>query len=196
MGKYLEEKIKFFFTPPTTNPKTLPKVKSVLYLLRRDAYTCLQIDPTSLEKICFQARWPGIMTIMTGIDLLGQYYTGTDCPEGSGSRFKKYVRDYFKGIIKKEDNILYQLRNALIHSFGLYTRDSEYREYIFTLTSMEKPEFIEYGGKNKYIIGDKPLHEKFEDSIYKYHKELLKDPVLQKHFEAMFIYHSRVYITK
>jgi len=198
LEKYLEENIEFFFTPPTTNPNTLSEKKSVLYLLRRDAYTCLKIDPTSLAEICFQARWPGIMTIMTGIDLLGQYYMGTDCPEGCGKRFKKYIIMYFKGVNRSEANILFQLRNALIHSFGLYARDSEYREYIFTLPSIKKPKpkLIDYGGKNRYIISDVTLHEKFEDSINKYYKELLKDPILQKHFEAMFIYHSRVYITK
>jgi len=152
-------------------------------------------DPTSLAPIKFQARWPGIMTIMTGIDLLGQYLEGNDCAEGTGRRFKRFLKK-FAGVNKKDRNILYQLRNALIHSFGLYTRDSVGIEYIFTLTSVEKSEIIEYGGNNVYIIGDIPLHQKFETAVKKYRVELLNNSILQKNFEALFSHYSAVYITK
>ena len=195
MDNYLKEKIEFFFMDPGIDPNNLKPKYSILYLLRRDAFTCLKIDPSTREEIDYQARWPGIMTIMSGIDLLAQYLEGNDCIESTGRRFKKYIKRFFKETNSKERNILFQLRNALIHSFGLYTRDSEGNEYNFTLTSIEKPKILEFSNKNNYIIGDKPFHYEFENSVEAYQAVLMNDISLQKNFESMFPHHSTMYIT-
>jgi len=186
----LKEKIEFFFMDPSIDPNSLKPKYSILYLLRRDICTCLKIDPTTKKVINYQARWPGIMTIMSGIDLLAQYLEGNDCIESTGRRFKKYIKKFFKKTNSKERNVLFQLRNALIHSFGLYARDSEGNEYNFTLTSIEKSKLLEFGEKDYYIVGDKPLHREFEKSLEAYHNILLEDTSLQKNFESLFPHYS------
>ncbi len=198
MDENLKVDIDFFFTPPTTPPANQSHVYSQLYLLRRDVFTCLGIDPTtqvafSTLKYCpnFQARWPGIMTIMTGIDLLGQYYEGDDCHEDSGPRFKRFLKE-FTDINSRYHHILLQLRNALIHTFGLYTKDSNNQEYYFKLiTDKNYPFCIEELERNKiYRIGDIQLHKTFEISVNKYHEKLLKTHSLQENFNKIFPKHK------
>lgn len=197
MDEKLKANIDFFFTPPTTPPVKGPHVYSQLYLLRRDIFTCLGIDPTtqvaySTLKDCpnFQARWPGIMTIMTGIDLLGQYNEGDDRHGDSGPRFKRFLKE-FTDINSEHRPILWQLRNALIHTFGLYTQDSNNRDYYFSLiTDKDCLDCIEELEGNKiYRIGDIQLHGMFESSVNKYHEKLLKTHSLQENFEKIFPKH-------
>ena len=84
---------------------------------------------------------------------------------------KNFLKDFTK-IKREERNVLFQLGNALIHSFGLFTRDSNGKEYLFTLTSIKKQKLIEkVNEKNLYVIGDKLLHHEFEEAVIKYHKE-------------------------
>jgi len=204
MDENLKLNIDFFFTPPTTPPFKRPHIYSQLYLLRRDVFTCLGIDPTtqikySTLKDCpnFQARWSGIMTIMTGFDLLGQYYKGDDNYTCSGRRTKNFLKK-FTDLNPQHRHILLQLRNALIHTFGLYAHDSRNQEYFFNLVTNKDYQFcVEELERNRvYKIGDIQLHNEFESSVKKYHEELLNNSILQNNFETMFCKHIPIQITQ
>lgn len=106
-----------FFEDPKT-PKIKPDDFSVLYLLRRDISQCMGINPNTGCKTDNQAIWPGVMAILSGIDLLGKFYAGSDVGQ-VGIRFKSYVEKYFNDIKEEDKETIYQLRNALLHSFGL-----------------------------------------------------------------------------
>jgi hypothetical protein len=84
----------------------------ILYLLRRDINRCLTPG---------EGSWLGAMGIFAGIDLLAKFYKGTDKGE-VGKRFRLFTRKYFDTSGNAEAVAIYQLRNAMMHSFGLYSR--------------------------------------------------------------------------
>src|SRR5689334_11965232 len=111
--------INSFFMAPST-PPVVPGVLSQLYLLRRDISTCFSIDPDNGGQLSTQALWPGVMAICAGIDLLGKFLAGNDDIGGVGPRFRTFLTTFF-GISQNEATTVYQLRNSLLHSFGLYS---------------------------------------------------------------------------
>ena len=149
-----------------------PSVKtkfSNLNLLRRDIYTCLGTNPDNLSlKLGSSALWPGTMGILAGIDLLAKFFAGEDAYYESKDRFIKFANEYIDKSVSEE---LYQLRNALLHSFGLYSKGKGGKEYMFVLTQ-DPSFFIKYSPiADKYFISIKTLHDKFEKSIAVFYSE-------------------------
>lgn len=179
----LDEKIQFFFKKPEENP-VLPGKFSTLYLLRRDISICFGVYPKKEAgvKILAGATLPGVMAILAGIDLLGKFYAGDDSiNSGVGSRYRAFTEKY---IDQYNSQTLYQLRNALLHSFGFYSKTPQ-AEYRFIL-SQNQNEFIRSDINNTYFINVKILWDKFEKGVDIYFEELLRSPDLQKRFVLMF----------
>ena len=145
---------------------------SNLNLLRRDIYTCFNINPNDLKStIGSSALWPGTMAILAGIDLLAKFYLGNDDYNNSKQAFKNYTYEFIEQEYVEE---LYQLRNALLHSFGLY---SMYRKKIYKFVLTEDPSFFikNNSSNDRCIVSIKTLHHKFEESIcdfYNRYKDL------------------------
>ena len=59
---------------------------------------------------------------MTGMDLLAKFLYG-DKPNKVGERFEKCIREIDDSLKENDLTILFQLRNSLSHSFGLYSKD-------------------------------------------------------------------------
>ncbi|HEY9684285.1 MAG TPA: hypothetical protein V6C86_22085 [Oculatellaceae cyanobacterium] len=108
----LNDRLDFFFRDPTTEPVIQPGNNrfSNLYLLRRDINTCF----------ASAAIWPGVMGIMAGIDLVAKFHAGTDVT-GVGDRFRTFVDQYITHDAPNSE-VIYQLRNSMLHSFGLYSK--------------------------------------------------------------------------
>jgi len=133
---------------------------SNLCLLRRDINTCLGINPNDLtSKLGYNALWPGAMGIFAGIDLLAKFYSGCD-NDKSRARFINYVENF---ICKKYKEELYQLRNALLHSFGLHS-EKEKKVYKFRLNQAPIC-LIKKIANDNYCVSIIKLHELFEKSI-------------------------------
>ena len=116
--------VQFFFQTPKIAPKN--GMVSTLHLLRRDIYSCLGKPHDNINaEIQPAAIWPGVMLILTGIDLISKFYCGNDSDNKSKERFKIYVEKY----IDSHSEEIYQLRNALLHGFSLYSkhRNKEWR---------------------------------------------------------------------
>ncbi len=178
-------KIDLFFEDPAILRRP-PGRYSVLYLLRRDINTCMGIDP---DRPNCQALWPGAMAIFAGIDLLGKFLAGDDSFRSgkSSTRFKNFVRTYFQAVSQENAAIIYQLRNSLLHSFGLYSMDSQGNEYIFTLIdSQTQGPLVRDLGSGHYLVDIRTLHNLFETAITNYEADLKKDSSLQDNFAAMF----------
>jgi hypothetical protein len=212
MNKEIAKKINCFFADTTIN-HTLPYTFGTLYLIRRDIKTCMGFNPDLKDyvKTGFRAEWPGIMGILTGIDLLGKFYIGDDDYKKSRDRLKKFIREYFKPITENQINAIYQLRNSLLHSFGLYSKHEiisknvlkSINEYKFSLVTVGN-EFIKllwkYKAKNKsvdtyrfkYRISVMALYERFENSINRYYDELIIRNDLMSNFEKMFRKYGRI----
>lgn len=169
---------------------------SRLYLLIRDIKECLGINPNSHkidEKIACEcgkergpvAQWPAIMTILAGVDLLGKFRAGCDDRNKIGKRFKDFIEEYF-GISRDDSKVIYELRNCLMHSFGLYSE-----KYKFLLISNSKDKLITYKTlKNKAykltIINVEKLYIIFLKAVDKYYSHLKIDRVLRENFNEMF----------
>ncbi len=153
---------------------------STLYLLRRDTYQCFGYNPNNSEKINFQALFPATMAVMAGIDLLAKFLY-SDSNNGVSKRFKDYVERYIDDNSKEE---LYQLRNSLIHSFGLYSEGKQGKIYRFILD--RKGGLVNNLTGDLYVVNIDLLWEKFEKSINLYREDLIQNPSLQQTFMEMF----------
>lgn len=167
---------------------------STLFLLRRDILTSFGINPNDNSKIKYQVLFPRAMAIMAGIDLLSKFYFTDNDVQGnkSGDRFKGYIDKYIDTTNKE---VLYQLRNSLLHSFGLYSKDRQGKEYNFIL-NQSPTSFISTTDYRNYYISIVKLLEKFENSIISYSAELSNDSVLQTNFNQMFVKYGQIGIQK
>lgn len=206
--------IDWFFRSPRSAPRPGEKF-SQLYLLRRDIDTCFGIDPNTGRilrivdsvtggDITCQAIWPGTMAILAGIDLLGKFLSGSDQMGEVRKRFINFGIRYLN-LTKDDADLLYQLRNSLLHSFGLYSDKTDKRgkitaTYCFVL-SRGMGMLIKHLGNDYYCLDVECLRELFEQGVKKYeielrdssrddHKELNKrfNAMLSKHAKPMFVF--------
>ncbi len=171
-----------FFRDPKEEPIT-PGDFSTLYLLRRDIVTCLGRNPTTMERINCQALWPAAMAIFAGIDLLAKFHNGDKGK--SGERFKYFI-NYFLILDNDKAEILYQLRNSLVHSFGLYSEKSDTKVYRFTLINNDLSKDISINTKEDcYTVNINALNDLFNSYINLYcnHVRRLENLSI---FNAMF----------
>ena len=188
----LDASIRLFFEDPTIYYPP-PRTYSVLYLLRRDIRTCLGIDPNTGAMMGMQALWPGAMALLAGVDLLGKFLAGTDKVGETGERFRKFLQRYFQLASEEDAEIIYQLRNALLHSFGLYSKTRRNREYRFVLVGDKRPLVQSLEG-NHYLISVFALYERFERAVGAYRADLKSDDVLRRNFSAMFPYYGSIVV--
>jgi hypothetical protein len=174
--------IDLFFQDPETEPSS-PGRFGVLYLLRRDIKQCITTG---------QILWPATMAILAGIDLLGKFYAGED-GRGVGRRFRSFIDNYFQPISSDDAETIYQLRNALLHSFGLYSK-SRANNYFFSLILPEAGPLVQRHPQNReqYLISITALYDKFETAIERYRTELEADSDLQDKFSKMFPYYGAI----
>jgi hypothetical protein len=164
---------KFFEDNTIDRGKNLPYRFSTLYLLIRDIKVCLKLDPNQETDINFKtygAEWPGMMTIFSGIDLMGKLLKGNNRDNECKTRFIDFLILYFK--IEEDDaKIIWALRNALDHSFNLYDRRTNFslvNKRGVALISDKTANQIEYKQINVY-----KLYRKFRKACDLYHKDLL-----------------------
>lgn len=203
--KSIEEELNIFFQ----NPNDIINVhkSSILHLLRRDIFRCMgYIDNKNYHELEKDPQtetiiWPGIMVVLAGIDLLGKFFSGEDEQKKVGHRFKNYCEEYLD-VDEKEADVIYQLRNSLLHSFGLLSKKYSRRQgkrttiYYYFKVSWGNEELIELlSDKNNekyYKIDLKVLWDKFEKGIEKYEKDLRTDNELKNNFHKMFKYYGMI----
>jgi hypothetical protein len=178
-----------FFLCPRTPVKTTGTF-SVLYLLRRDINQCMGIDPNTGGSGCSMALWPGAMGMLAGVDLLAKLFKGSDKQREVGERFRCFLKEFF-GMNPDDREVIYQLRNALLHSFGLYsktetTKTKTGKEYHFVLTDSGTGPLVSHTPPDRYHINLRVLHSEFEKAVGAYCTKLGSDTQLQKNFGAMF----------
>jgi len=155
-------------------------VHSTLYLLRRDASLCFGYNPNNGQKIQYEALFPATMAVLAGIDLIAKFVYRD---RGNvGDRFRGYVKKYIENNFHEE---LYQLRNSLLHSFGLYSEGGNKKIYRFVLKRGIRT-LIEQDSSGYYFIDVELLWKKFETSISTYNEELIASVDLQQIFSEMF----------
>lgn len=180
MNLKLEEKINLFFLDPK-KPRP-PRTYGVLHSLRKDISNAYGDE----NKNC-RTLFLGAMGIFAGIDLLAKLADGNDDIGKVGKRFHKFLRLYADRTSKKSDReIVYQLRNALIHSFGLRS-ESNNKVYQFNMVETGKELIhIPANETDTYVINIHILREVFNEAILKYETKLRSDSETQHKFEEMY----------
>jgi hypothetical protein len=140
-------------------------------------------DPVDKVSTSHPALWPGTMGILAGVDLLAKFYAGNDTDK-VGPRFQVFVKAFFQPLTSGDDEAIYQLRNAMLHSFGLYSK-AKTKTYHFVL-GQKLPSFISYQAPEYCIVDINALHQRFESAIGAYQEQLESSPDLQCKFTAMF----------
>lgn len=169
-----------------------PADYGVLHLLRRDICLCFGLDPATQVQTSHPTLWPGGMAILAGIDLVAKFVEGEDTFGQAGQRFRDYITKYFQPISPNDTETIYQLRNALLHSFGLYSRHKE-RTYHFVLTANGSA-LVQLHAPDNYQIDLRSLHQKFETSLVKYSTDLNADGTLQSNFLKMFTNYGVIHL--
>jgi hypothetical protein len=172
-----------FFEDPRIN-RSPPGDFSILYLLRRDICRCLGWDPSSNSKTSHPTLWPGGMAVLAGIDLVAKFYKGDDTIGQVGPRFREFISNYDHLLSLGDDEIIYQLRNSLLHSFGLYSK-TKTREYRFLLTAVGGVPLIQLPLPGFYQVDLIVLYERFEQALGRYVADLENQKSLQNNFRKM-----------
>jgi hypothetical protein len=164
-----------FFRNPSEPPQ-LPGEFGILYLLRRDVRTCFDNE----------AVWPGVMAILAGVDLLGKFHAGNDQSGGVGDRFRSFVHDYFTGLTVDDEETVFQLRNAVLHSFGWYSEGRGGRVYRFLL-ARQGTQLIRAVGGDVYVMDVVTLCDQFETAVGAYETDVRQNQDSRTRFDAMFV---------
>lgn len=161
-----------------------PGQYGTLFLLRRDINSCLGAETSLQNRTPKRILWPGAMGIFAGIDLLAKFLAGED-GQGVGPRFRAFL-DRFFHLSASEAEALYQLRNSMLHSFGLYSRGQGGAVYRFTLVSCGVRPLVRHTPPEHYLVDLISLHEDFEKAVDEYRQALKGDTTLQENFTIMF----------
>jgi hypothetical protein len=137
--------------------------------------------------------WPAAIILFAGIDLLAKFYAGSDDTSGGaiGHRFKKFIVDHFPNINKDDEKVIYELRNALLHSFGLYSKKRD-KEYLFNLSNDGSPLVRRSPPNDLYLVDLTTLHNYFNHAIENYKDRVSSDIELQANFRRMFANYGMV----
>jgi hypothetical protein len=127
------------------------------------------------------------MMMCAGIDLVAKFHAGTD-KNGVGPRFRAFINAYFSGIPLNDAEVVFQFRNALLHSFGLYARDNHGNEYKFGIAPESK--LANYHNDSKYIINAGMLYTQFETALQQYRNDLATNDDLRSKFQSMFLHYG------
>jgi hypothetical protein len=182
----------FFLSPRAA--LSVPNWFGVLYLLRRDIDLCMGVDPATGNTVSGTALWPGTMAVLAGIDLLAKFFAGSDDAGKVGDRFRNFLERFFSITNPADRDAIYQLRNSLLHSFGLYSKDKNNNVYRFFLTATGTGQLVSQKPPDEYYVDLSILHREFEKAVEAYRSELDRDVGLQAHFTAMFGNYGRICI--
>lgn len=161
--------------------------------MRRDIDQCMGIDPTTGQPSGSSVLWPGAMTMLAGIDLLAKFLAGSDdtSPGKPGERYRNFLGKYFTNLSQSDRDVIYQLRNALLHSFGLYSKGNG-KVYRFVLDCGCTGPIVSHMHPDRYGIDLCVLHQEFERAVVAYQNELESNKELQANFTAIFPNYGRI----
>jgi hypothetical protein len=144
------------------------------------------VDPNTGQPVGYRAEWPGAMAMLAGIDLLAKFFSGCDTGK-AGDRFLLFIDRFFVGVSSGDRKVIYQLRNSLLHSFGLYSKDRKGRVYRFLLTDHGTDALIApTPPPPDYHVDLLVLHREFGAAVEAYSAALNSDLRLQDNFNKMF----------
>ncbi len=123
----VDEAITFFFAPPRVDAARYrhgEPQRSVLALVRQEAIDCLvgmwhDEDVVAARPDTYHRLFAAAMVLFAGLDLLAKFFSGSDDSGQTTHRFVTFVQR-FMGLTEEDAKTVWQVRNALMHSFGLH----------------------------------------------------------------------------
>lgn len=187
-------RLRLIFEAYFASPSSQRQVQlSVLYLLRRDAAQLFGFNPNTYDVrenprpslYRESALWPAAMVVFSGIDLLAKFDASTDeeqMPSGtqennawrfsSNRRFQTFISRYMN-LDQDEAEMIFQLRNALMHSFSLFARRRRGNGGTFNFVLAQRNgsrllQWREVGRQRDCIVYLFELHRRFERAVIDY----------------------------
>jgi hypothetical protein len=187
METLLQAQIREMFRDPIHFEK-LPQF-SVLYLLRRDIDSAFDYDRKNpFRNPEVRALFLGISGLLTGIDLMSKFASGNLTRNHVGGRYRSYLQTYFENCDAATANVLYEFRNAIIHTYGLYT-DNYTFQIGFKYNPTALPSVFQYVHQvagSEYAVYGFDLLYAFDRSLERYAVALENDSTLQHNFQRAF----------
>lgn len=123
--------------------------------------------------------------VFSALDLLAQMHTGKSGNKRSAKKNVLFYRRYMR-LNEFSAEVLYQVRNAVTHSFGTHSQNSatkrQYR-FIYDLTG-EK--LFEQKSAVVYRVNTEQLEHRFFEAIHHYKEELLHSSASRKRFFTVY----------
>lgn len=176
------------------DPASLCRKYGILYHLRRNINVCMQVQQGEP-----QSPWASAVLICAGIDLLAKHYAGTDefirnrskkrepWRYAVGVRFEQFIKDYFPAPANTASKRIYDIRNNLLHSFGIYTAKPRCKYHL--IVSASNPTVLQQISQTRCGVNVSGLHQAFEASILSYRAALGAAGVndkLTRRFDKMY----------
>ena len=185
-----QEQIDFFFAQPF--PKQPGPFFSSLHLARQEMQDCLIGTVVAEDAILV---YPGkrhrlfatVMVIMSGIDLLAQFYGGSDDQGGVRDRFTAFAAEFmFDGDPDPDKfaEVLYLgCRNPLLHSFSFHQK--KYRIEVSSV-GCRRPVGRCGASRIDFVISVEALVQAFVTTVRGYEAAVRTRDDLQAKFTKMF----------
>jgi len=176
-----------------------------LYLLRRElvetGFSVEKIQPESVFSARPLEKRPFASTMLTctGIDLLGKFLAGHDadddrnqkCQSRNGQRFKAFCKRFLH---ISEEEMLWELRNSMMHSFGLYLSARTNRTY--RLTSDLDGQVVKRIEGENWQISASSLYWAFIAGVEEYEQAVRANYRLEENFARMFPKYGTLEMTR
>ena len=123
-------------------------------------------------------------TIVSALDILSQLNSGKLKKIGAVKRFKRFTEQYL-GLRPSEQEILYQFRNATVHTFGQYAFNEKTKtEYRFVYH--EEGVWVQKLSRTVYSINLIQLKSKLDRAVQTFETNLKNDPELKKRHDLVY----------
>ncbi|KAB1064066.1 hypothetical protein [Salibacter halophilus] len=138
-----------------------------------------------LETLPSTAHMSKAFCVLSAFDLLAQFYRGELKKGQSAKRLKKYW-DKYTNLNNSQLELLYQFRNAVIHSFGQHAFDKRTkREFRFLIDNGQSPT-ITSKTKTVVTVNMEKLEELLGLSISAYREDLTDKKRLRENFYTVY----------
>lgn len=124
-------------------------------------------------------------TLVSALDLLSQLNSGKLKKIGAVKRFKRFTAEYM-GLREFDQELIYQFRNATVHTFGQYAfNEKTKKEYRFVFHSDDN-NWCTKVSRVVYSINLIVLKAKLEKAVDRFYDNLANDPSLKERHDLVY----------
>lgn len=122
--------------------------------------------------------------LVSGIDYFSQLNSGQLSKKGNAKRYKQFCEKYLE-LNGKEQEMLYQFRNAVTHTYGQYGMNEKYGNEFRFIFDFELNTWVSQKSRVIHMINPEKLRKRFLYAIEKYEADIKSTPHLQKKYDLV-----------